>query len=568
MLKRQRGFTLVELITVIAVIGILATIGVFGFSRYQAESRDAIRYSRASSIAEALEKYYDQNGEYPSCNQLTQSAVEVSESVLTGFNTDALTTPRGSDNSIVCDDMTSIEDGDYFAYVGDSTQFCIGESGQACAHYTLKYIHESSGQVEEISSRRSAEVTLDPEVPDGVVAQANGSDRIDLSWNSAPGALSYSIEYSTSSSFSSGVNEENTSSTNIAITGLTYNTTYYFRVAGVALGAQSEWSDIVNATTAAPQVGAPTLAVNSNTAITASWTAIGGATSYTVERATTSNFASPTTVTGIVTLSHQSTSLSPGQMYYFRVRAMIGGTPGVWSPTSSASTTISAPGSVTATTDSTSAITVAWGSVTNAQSYTLEYSTASNFSGAIAINSIATTSRQVTGLTANQLYYFRVRAVGPGTNSAWSSTVSSTTWKNVSLSGAVYCSGAYSGRPAFHLRLGLQEVSYNQPANTSNVNWSLYRIRVSTYSGTYDQTKTWPWAVSINGSGWSGVSNSIVFKTNAAIGATEGIASGSLSVAHNADGTKTIGYSASDGPGSNIFGSASCSGSYVLSDLR
>ena len=63
----RRGFTLVELIVVIVVIAILATLATLGFNRYLEDGRDNRRTANATTIAEALEKYYDKNGEYPSC---------------------------------------------------------------------------------------------------------------------------------------------------------------------------------------------------------------------------------------------------------------------------------------------------------------------------------------------------------------------------------------------------------------------------------------------------------------------------------------------------------------------
>ncbi|MCF8536937.1 MAG: fibronectin type III domain-containing protein [Candidatus Nanopelagicales bacterium] len=56
-------------------------------------------------------------------------------------------------------------------------------------------------------------------------------------------------------------------------------------------------------------------------------------------------------------------------------------------------------------------------------SYTIEYGTASDFSSASSTTS-ATTSKTVTGLTANTLYYFRVKATNTSGSGDWSSSAS------------------------------------------------------------------------------------------------------------------------------------------------
>jgi hypothetical protein len=66
-----------------------------------------------------------------------------------------------------------------------------------------------------------------------------------------------------------------------------------------------------------------TLTPVSTSQINASWTAVTGATGYTLERSTASNFSSPTTVyTGTAT-SFNDTGLSADTQYYYRVKAAV-----------------------------------------------------------------------------------------------------------------------------------------------------------------------------------------------------------------------------------------------------
>lgn len=581
MVNRKLGFTLVELIVVIVVIAILATIGVVAFSKTQADSRDAARSTRATIISEALEKYYDEHGEYPSCSQLTQLSSTVASSVLKGIDTAVLKTPtqEATDNSLTCDDLTSPSDGDYFSYTGDSSSTCTGPAGSACTLYTLKYINEGTGEIASISSRRKTGLSAS-DVP-VISVSASGLTQLSVSWTAISGSINYTVQYSTTSTFPADptVLDANTSSsgtfatgssTSKAISSLTYNTQYYIRVRAENSAGPGNWSETKTVTTRKiGDIASVTGTTDNSTQVTFSWTSSTNASSYTLEYSTSAAFTSPTTV-NTSSLTTTLTGLTTGTTYYARVRGVNGTYNGDWSSTATAIAGLNAP-SLTATAASTTSINLSWPALTAATGYVLERSTSSSFSSitTTTIDGGATTSSTASSLIPATTYYFRLRGTIGSYQGPDSTTKSAVTLTpNVVLSGPQYCSGAYSGRPAFHLRLQLQEVSYNLTANTSNVSWSLYRIRVSTYSGTYDQTKTWPWSVNINGSSWSGSSNSIVFKNNSAIGATESIASGSLTVTHNTDGTKTISFSASDGPGSNIFGSASCSSTYTLSKLR
>lgn len=61
----RAGFTIVELLIVIVVIAILATISVVAYSGVQARARDSGRVSRIQQIAKAIELYRIDNGQYP-----------------------------------------------------------------------------------------------------------------------------------------------------------------------------------------------------------------------------------------------------------------------------------------------------------------------------------------------------------------------------------------------------------------------------------------------------------------------------------------------------------------------
>ena len=61
----KKGFTLVELLIVITILGILSTVAVSSFRSSQMKSRDAKRKSDLKQIANALEMFYSDKGFYP-----------------------------------------------------------------------------------------------------------------------------------------------------------------------------------------------------------------------------------------------------------------------------------------------------------------------------------------------------------------------------------------------------------------------------------------------------------------------------------------------------------------------
>lgn len=87
--KSQEGFTIVELLIVIVVIGILAALVLTTFQGVQARARDTERKTDVNALHTHLEVYYNDNGVYPTSAQVTTAN-------LPGLDAEALNDPNGN----------------------------------------------------------------------------------------------------------------------------------------------------------------------------------------------------------------------------------------------------------------------------------------------------------------------------------------------------------------------------------------------------------------------------------------------------------------------------------------
>jgi prepilin-type N-terminal cleavage/methylation domain-containing protein len=63
--KKQKGFTLIELLVVVSIIGLLSSVVFASLQSVRMRARDAKRISELRVIADAINLYYDDHGDYP-----------------------------------------------------------------------------------------------------------------------------------------------------------------------------------------------------------------------------------------------------------------------------------------------------------------------------------------------------------------------------------------------------------------------------------------------------------------------------------------------------------------------
>lgn len=102
---KKSGFTIIELIVTLTIMGILLTLGFVNFRSTQITSRDQERATDVSNFKTALESFYKTGysgstvlNRYPSTDQLSGGATAV-KNVLSGFNIKNLVAPGMSDVS-------------------------------------------------------------------------------------------------------------------------------------------------------------------------------------------------------------------------------------------------------------------------------------------------------------------------------------------------------------------------------------------------------------------------------------------------------------------------------------
>jgi prepilin-type N-terminal cleavage/methylation domain-containing protein len=128
-IKKQSGFTIVELLIVIVVIGILAALVITTFTGIQQKARDTERQTDIKAIYGQVEAYYAQNGKYPTLANVNDATWRTTN--MKGLDGEALKDPKGTAQTLVA----APADNAYAYAVGPAS--CDNGAGGDCATYTL-----------------------------------------------------------------------------------------------------------------------------------------------------------------------------------------------------------------------------------------------------------------------------------------------------------------------------------------------------------------------------------------------------------------------------------------------
>ena len=138
--KYQSGFTIVELLIVIVVIGILAGLVVTTFTGIQQKARNTERQTDVKAIHGQVEAYYAQNGKYPTLANMNDATWRAAN--MKGLDVEALKDPKGTASTLAATAAASTYS--YAVFAADGTTACDNSTND-CAVYTLTATYEGSG---------------------------------------------------------------------------------------------------------------------------------------------------------------------------------------------------------------------------------------------------------------------------------------------------------------------------------------------------------------------------------------------------------------------------------------
>lgn len=301
------------------------------------------------------------------------------------------------------------------------------------------------------STSNSGKRKAAPKAPASVTASDGTScEHVAIAWPSATGATAYSVWRGTTSNSAQAALLGVTNVLKFTDTTATPNVTYHYWV--------RSRNDCGDGAFGTPNTGFRTAPLPAPGVINAtdnvhcafvrvSWNHVSGATGYTIWRHTSNDESQATQIASDTASPYDDTSATPGQVYFYWVRASAACGKGLFSDPDSGSRpgVIAAPTGVGAT-DGTSCtfVTVSWNAVSGASSYTIWRNTTNNSATAKNIGSDSASPFSDSTATAGTTYFYWVKAVDACGSSGFSSVASGFREKTPSAPTGVSASDATS----------------------------------------------------------------------------------------------------------------------------
>lgn len=306
-------------------------------------------------------------------------------------------------------------------------------------YYYQVYAYNGGGQN---GSNVANATTFDnpPAAPSALVATPVSNTQINLLWtDNSANETGFTIKRGTTSGGPyTTVGTVGANATSFFNTGLTANTQYFYVVSAQNAGGNSPNSNDANATTFVDPPAAPSnlvLTVIGSSQINLAW--VDNASNedgFYIERKTgAGSYAQIASVGANVTSYANNTGLSASTQYYYRVRAynINWSTPysNEANATTQAVSALGAPTGLTATAVSKTQINLAWSDNASTETgFRIERKIGAGAYSVLDSVAANVTTYNNTGLNANTLYTYRVRATNGASNSAYSNEDGTKTW--------------------------------------------------------------------------------------------------------------------------------------------